>query len=412
MIANNPSPTDQMAPPPEIRDTPINWIKKNLFSPWYNGVITVAIAALVLNFFNGFLRWAINTNGDPQKAQWDVISANLSVFTAGRYPDEYYWRLWIAFGIVAILGGLSWGVVARGVQLFSRNVLIGLAIAALICFLVPTPVFPGRILLVVMLTFVASSAWLGQQLGRKVPQLGQYTSFVWLGSFLIYLWLIGGNLGLEPVSTSEWGGIMLTVFLAVISILLCFPIGVVMALGRQSELPVVRGLAVAYIEIIRGIPLIAILFMGQVLVPLFLPEGMRPDRVLRAVVGLTLFSSAYLAENVRGGLQSIPRGQQEAAQALGLSSPLTVIFVVLPQALKAVIPAIVGQFISLFQDTTLLSIVGLEELLGMSRSILANPSFIGRYAEVYLFVGVLYWFFCYAMSSASRYVEKKLNTEH
>jgi general L-amino acid transport system permease protein len=175
---------------------------------------------------------------------------------------------------------------------------------------------------------------------------------------------------------------------------------------------VVRLFSVLYIEVIRGIPLIAILFMGQVIIPLFLPEGMRPDRVLRAIVGLTLFSSAYLAENVRGGLQSIPKGQEEAAKALGLNPPLTVSLIVLPQALKAVIPAIVGQFISLFQDTTLLSIVGLEELLGMSRSILANPNFIGRYSEVYLFVGLLYWIFCYAMSLGSRYVEKKLNTGH
>ncbi|MGB0562720.1 MAG: amino acid ABC transporter permease [Spirulinaceae cyanobacterium] len=402
----------QMAPPPEIRDTPLNWVKKNLLTPWYNAVITLVILGLGGLLLKNFLSWAINPTGDQSKAQWDVIPANLSVFAAGRYPDENYWRLWVALGIVAILAGLSWGVVARGMKLFSRNVLIGLAVAALFCFLVPTPVVPWRLLLVLMLGLIAGSAWLGQQLGRKVPALGQYTAFSWLGSFLVYLWLIGGNLGLAPVSTSEWGGIMLTVFLAVISILLCFPIGVVMALGRQSELPVVRWFSVAYIEIIRGIPLIAILFMGQVIVPLFLPEGMRPDRVLRAVVGLTLFSSAYLAENVRGGLQSIPRGQEEAAQALGLNPPLTVSFIILPQALKAVIPAIVGQFISLFQDTTLLAIVGLEELLGMSRSILANPNFIGRYAEVYLFVGILYWFFCYAMSAGSRYVEQRLNTEH
>ncbi|NEO85194.1 MAG: amino acid ABC transporter permease [Spirulina sp. SIO3F2] len=412
MIATPPPSTGPIAPPPEIRDTSLNWIKKNLLTPWYNALITLAIAGLAGLVLNNFLRWAINLDGDPNKAQWNVIPANLAIFAVGRYPDEQYWRLWIALGIVAILAGLSWGVVARSVKLFSRNVLIGLAIAACICFLIPVPISPWRLLSVTMLGLVAGSAWLGQQLGRKVPQLGQYTSFAWLGSFLIYLWLLGGNLGLEPVRTGEWGGIMLTVFLAIISILLCFPIGVTMALGRQSELPVVRWFSVAYIEVIRGIPLIAILFMGQVIVPLFLPEGMRPDRVLRAVVGLTLFSSAYLAENVRGGLQSIPRGQEEAAQALGLNAPLTVSLVVLPQALKAVIPAIVGQFISLFQDTTLLSIVGLEELLGMSRSILANPNFIGRYAEVYLFVGVLYWFFCYAMSSGSRYVEKRLNTEH
>jgi len=198
----------------------------------------------------------------------------------------------------------------------------------------------------------------------------------------------------------------------VVSILLCFPMGVLLALGRQSSLPIVRLFSVMYIEIIRGVPLIAILFIGQNMIPLFLPQGMRPDNVYRAILGLTLFSAAYLAENVRGGLQAIPRGQMEAAYALGLNPALTTLLIILPQALKISIPAIVGQFISLFQDTTLLSIVSILELLGISRSILANPSFIGRYWEVYLFIGVIYWLFCYLMSIGSRRIEASLNTEH
>lgn len=204
---------------------------------------------------------------------------------------------------------------------------------------------------------------------------------------------------------------MLTLFMSVISIVLSFPFGVILALGRQSMLPVIRWLSTIYIELIRGVPLISILFMGQVMIPLFLPEGMRPDRVLRAIVGLTLFTAAYLAENVRAGLQAVPRGQLEAARSLGLNAPLTLSLIVLPQAIKIAIPAIVGQFISLFQDTTLVSIVGLLELLGISRSILANPEFLGRYGEVYLFIGLIYWFFCYAMSVGSRKLEEKLNTE-
>nr|WP_245788866.1 amino acid ABC transporter permease [Spirulina major] len=400
------TPTSPALPPPDVRPTPANWVKQNLLTPWYNAAITVIIGGGFLWLAYGFLVWVFT------QAQWQVIPANLAIFTTGRYPDEQYWRLWVAVGIIVTLAGISWGVVARNVTLFSRNVLIGLGVAAVICFIIPIPVVPWRSLVVFMLVLLAATAWSGQQLGKKVPKLGQYTTFAWLGSFFVYLWLISGNLGLEPVKTNEWGGVVLTVFMAVVSIAICFPFGVTLALGRQSDLPVVRLFSVLYIEIVRGIPLIAILFMGQVIIPLFLPEGMRPDRVLRAIVGLTLFSSAYLAENVRGGLQSIPKGQEEAAKALGLNSPLTVSLIVLPQAVKAVIPAIVGQFISLFQDTTLLSIVGLEELLGMSRSILANPSFIGRYSEVYLFVGLLYWIFCYAMSLGSRYVEKKLNTGH
>ncbi|ESA32605.1 amino acid abc transporter permease [Leptolyngbya sp. Heron Island J] len=222
---------------------------------------------------------------------------------------------------------------------------------------------------------------------------------------------VGGFFGLPPIGTNNWGGLTLTLFLAITGIALCFPIGVLMALGRRSNLPIIKGLSVAYIELIRGVPLISILFMGQVMIPLFLPEGVRPDNIVRAIVGLTLFSSAYLAENVRAGLQAIPRGQFEAAASLGLNNPLTLALIVLPQALKTAIPAIVGQFISLFQDTTLLGIVGLVELLGISNSILANPNYLGDYAEAYLFIALLYWFFCYAMSLGSRRIEQALNTE-
>lgn len=183
-----------------------------------------------------------------------------------------------------------------------------------------------------------------------------------------------------------------------------------MALGRRSQLPIIRWLSVAYIEVIRGLPLITILFASQLLVPLALPPGVRTDRVMRAIVGFTLFSAAYLAENVRGGLQSVPRGQSEAANALGMNPLLTTSLIVLPQALKAVIPTIVGQFISLFKDTSLLAIVGLAELLGMGQAILANPQYLGRNWEIYLFIGLIYFVCCYAMSSASRRLEKQLGS--
>jgi general L-amino acid transport system permease protein len=171
---------------------------------------------------------------------------------------------------------------------------------------------------------------------------------------------------------------------------------------------VIRWLSIAYIEIIRGLPLVTILFASQLLVPLALPPGIRTDRVMRAIVGLTLFSAAYLAENVRGGLQAVPRGQAEAAKALGMNPLLTTSLIVLPQALKAVIPTIVGQFISLFKDTSLLAIVGLAELLGMGQAILANPQYIGLNKEVFLFIGLIYFLCCYAMSWASQRLEKQL----
>ncbi|MEC4987035.1 MAG: amino acid ABC transporter permease [Oscillatoria sp. PMC 1076.18] len=354
------------------------------------------------------------------QAKWAVISANLSLFFVGRFPKDEYWRLWLILGIIIFLSGLTWGTLARNSpKLFSINSLIGLtltglvilSVTGLIVVLLPISIF-YRFLLLGMVVFLVATAWGGKQIARKIPNLAKWLPFAWFLSFFIVLWLMTGGVILESVSTNNWGGLLLTVYMAVVGIVLCFPFGVILALGRQSTLPVIRWLCTLYIEIIRGVPLITILFMGQVMLPFFLPADWRPDRVLRAIVGLTMFSAAYLAENVRGGLQSIPRGQTEAAKALGLNTPLSLILIVLPQALKSVIPAIVGQFISLFQDTTLLAIVGLVELLGISRSILANPRYIGRYAEVYLFIGVMYWLICFAMSQASKRLEKQLNVDN
>jgi general L-amino acid transport system permease protein len=193
---------------------------------------------------------------------------------------------------------------------------------------------------------------------------------------------------------------------AVVSIALSFPLGVLLALGRQSKLPAIHWLSIVYIELIRGLPLIGILFMAQIMLPLVLPSDMVLDQVWRAIAGYTIFTASYLAENVRGGLQSVPSGQTEAAKALGLNSLLVITLIILPQALRAVIPTIVGQFISLYKDTSLLTIVSLVDLLGISQSILANPKYVGRSAEIYLFIGLIYWIFCYSMSLASRKLEK------
>ena len=241
---------------------------------------------------------------------------------------------------------------------------------------------------------------LGKRISRGLP-------IFWFLTFFSILWLLSGGWGLKPVSTNLWNGLLLTLLMAGISIVLSFPIGVLLALGRRSDLPVIRTLCVLYIETIRGLPLIGILFMSQVMLPLVLPTQVQLDSVLRAIAGLTLFSAAYLAENVRGGLQSIPKGQIEAAQALGFHSALILSLIVLPQALRAVIPAIVGQFIGLFKDTSLLSIVGLVELTGIARSILSQPQFLGRYAEVYLFIAAIYWLFCYLMSLGSKRLEQQ-----
>jgi general L-amino acid transport system permease protein len=213
---------------------------------------------------------------------------------------------------------------------------------------------------------------------------------------------------MPTVSTTLWGGLLLTFMLAIVGIALSFPFGVLLALGRRSTMPAVRVLSTAYIEVVRGVPLVTILFLGAIMLPLFLPAEIRIDQVVRAMIAITLFSAAYVAENVRGGLQAIPSGQVEAAHALGLNTVQLNLFIVLPQALRAVIPANVGLFISLLKDTTLVSIIGLLELLGIGRAVLAQPQWFGAQLEVYAFVATVFFVLCYTMSQASYRLEAAL----
>ena len=229
---------------------------------------------------------------------------------------------------------------------------------------------------------------------------------------IIAFFLLVGGLGLPHVETDKFGGLMLTVVIGVTGIVGSLPIGVVLALGRRSEMPVIRVICVAFIEFIRGVPLITILFMGSNMLPLFLPEGVNFDKLLRALIAVTLFSSAYMAEVVRGGLQAIPKGQYEGAMALGLSYWKMMGLIVLPQALKIVIPGIVSSFIGLFKDTTLVSIIGLFDLLLVGKSAITDQKWIGLVAETYAFVGVLYFIFCFSMARYSVWLEEKLHTGH
>jgi general L-amino acid transport system permease protein len=381
--------------------TPLEWIKENLFSDWFNSLLTLVSVGLIYWIGKGLIVWGLT------QAQWSVVGANFRLFFVGRYPIDQAWRLWFLLAMISALSGLAWGVWGR----FSR--MVGIAIASLsvaLAILVPVEL-SSRIWIVSTAVLVAAGFGLGQRL-KSVKYVSLGISFLWLLSLPIALWLIGGGLRiLAPIEVNLWNGLLLTILIAVIGIVASFPLGVLLALGRQSTMPVIRWFCILYIEIVRGLPLVGILFMAQVMLPLFLPTGVNLDQVLRVITAFVLFSAAYLAENVRGGLQSVPRGQIEAAKALGLGTPLIILFIVLPQALKAVIPAIVGQFIGLLKDTSLVSIVGLVELMGISRSILSQPDFIGRNAEVYLFIGLIYWVFCYAMSQGSQKLEKVLNSD-
>lgn len=392
-----------LLPPTAESPTPWNWARKNLFSTWYNSLLTVVCLLVIFQAVKGFIVWA------TLKAQWRVVEANLPLLFAGRYPRDLHWRLWIVLGIITALSSLLGGILQRQKQPWNQSASIALGVMAAIAILLPVDPISRLWLIGILLLGVA-----GYGMGRQIPPpLLRWLPLAWVLSFPACLWLIKGGLGLQEVSTNDWGGLVLTLVTATLSIVLSFPLGVLLALGRQSSLPVVRLFSILYIEIVRGLPLIGILFLGQVMLQFFLPPGTpKLDRVVRAIAALTLFSAAYLAENVRGGLQAVPRGQVEAARSLGLRTPLVIIFIVLPQALRAVIPAIVGQFIGLFKDTSLLALFGILELTGISRSILANPLYIGRYGEIYVFIGIIYWLFCYSMSLASRKLEQTLGVGH
>jgi len=350
-------------PPPAATVGAIGWMRRNLFSSWFNALLTFASLYLVWLTVPPLLDWAIfdatlsgSTKQDcsGEGACWVFIKVHLSQFIYGFYPEDERWRVNLT-GILFLLGAV--------------------------------PALSDRVP------------------GRKWATL--YLLFVF--PLVAYALLVGGMFGLELVETPKWGGLMLTLVISVIGITASLPLGILLALGRRSRLPVVRVLSVCFIEIWRGVPLISVLFMASVMLPLFLPEGVTFDKLLRALIAVALFSAAYMAEVVRGGLQAVPRGQYEAAAALGLNYWKTMALIVLPQALKMVIPGIVNTFIGGFKDTTLVSIIGLFDLLGRVHTASTNALWLGLATEGYVFAGAVFWAFCFAMSRYSIHLERKLH---
>lgn len=378
---------------------PWTWAQKRLFHNWYNTLLTLGALSAIAWGLQNFLIWATT------KAQWVVIDTNLKLLLVGRFPNELLWRLWVVVGIIVVLGGLTWGRIQSAERPWNGSALLVFAGGAVLVAIAPITL-PSRLTLAGLIGLLLFSYWLGRSL---LTPISRWLPLAWVLSFPALFWLIKGGLGLQNVQTADLSGLLLTLFAAVICMVLAFPLGILLALGRQSTLLLVRFCSILYIEVLRGLPLIGVLFIALVMLPLVLPpQWEQPDSLLRGLAGLTLFSAAYMAEVVRGGLQSVPSGQLEAARALGLNPLLVIGLILLPQALRAIIPAMVGEFVGLFKETTLLSVFGLIELLGISASILANPEFIGRYAEVYLFAGVIYWLFCYGMSIASQRLESQL----
>ncbi|ALG74423.1 amino acid ABC transporter permease [Azospirillum thiophilum] len=341
---------------------PFGWAKDNLFNTPLNTALTVACLVLLWLVVPPAASWLLLNASwtgasseacrEAAGACWTVIAVKHRLIFFGTYPYDEQWRPFLACALfVAMLG-------ASGVRAFWRPWLAG--------------------------------AWALTLVGMGV-----------------LMW--GGVLGLSYVANDRWGGLPITLMLSVFSIALAFPLSILLALGRQSSLPAIRTVCVGFIETMRGVPLVSVLFMASVMFPLFLPEGVTVDKLLRALAGMTLFTAAYLAEAVRGGLQAIPRGQYEAADALGLSYWQKTALIVLPQALRIVIPPIVNQFISAFKDTSLVTIVGLYDLLTAATVATTDPEWRPYFAEVYIFAGLMFWIFCFSMSRYSQWLERLAN---
>jgi general L-amino acid transport system permease protein len=353
-------------PPPSKVFGPVAWMRANMFSSCLNTLLTLLALYLIYLIVPPILHWAIldanwvgTTRADCTKegACWVFIQQRFGQFMYGYYPPELRWRVDLAVCLAVI------GVAPLFISRFQHKAVYGLS------FLVAYPI-------------------------------------------IAYFLLHGGMLGLINVATSRWGGLMLTLVIATVGIAGALPLGIVLALGRRSNMPAVRVVCVTFIEFWRGVPLITVLFMSSVMLPLFLPEGMNFDKLLRALIGVILFQSAYVAEVVRGGLQAIPKGQYEAAAAMGLGYWRSMGLVILPQALKLVIPGIVNTFIALFKDTSLVIIIGLFDLLNSVKQAAADPKWLGMATEGYVFAALVFWIFCFGMSRYSMHLERKLDTGH
>jgi len=355
-IPPRPAPTDTSGA--------LAWLRANLFNDVRTGFATLVLGGLLLWFVPQFLNWSLFRAvwapdvqacraAEGLGACWGVIAEKYRLIIFGRYPFEQQWRPMVATALMLLV------LVASCMRVFWRPWLGGLWVALLLAFFV-----------------------------------------------LMY----GNTLGLAKVATDRWGGLPLTILLSTLSIVMAFPIALLVALGRRANLPAIRAFCTLYVELIRGVPLISVLFMASFMFPLFMPPGLTIDVLIRVLVGITLFTAAYLAEVIRGGLQAVPKGQIEAAATLGLSYWQTQRKIVLPQALAMVVPSIVNSFISTFKDTSLVSIVSLYELTGaMDMALNADANWKPFKLQGYLFIAIIYFIFCFSMSRYSQWVEKQVN---
>ncbi|OFW97300.1 MAG: hypothetical protein A3D94_19075 [Alphaproteobacteria bacterium RIFCSPHIGHO2_12_FULL_66_14] len=410
----------QLAPPVDDSGA-LGWIRRNLFSSWANGITTVVLIVAVGWILSWFLEWAVFTanftaaSGSECRAQgacWAIVGEKWRYIFFGSFPYEQHWRP--LFAVIAMLAML---ILSSDRRMWNWRLIVIWGVGSFITFLL---MFGEIHLPLSLFLFVALAVGaVGLILRRNIGAAGEmnaYRALAAIGLAGLVLRIAGilpaWSLAIAPLSyveTNLWGGLPVTLILATYGLVFAFPYGILLALGRRSELPLIKGLCVGFIELIRGVPLISLLIMASVMLPLFLPSGVTFDKFLRAQVAVILFAGAYIAEIIRGGLQSLPKGQFEAADAMGLNYVQKTALIVLPQALRVVIPPLINTFIGFFKDTSLVLIIGIFDFLNTANQALVDPNWAGFPGEIYLFAAFIYFIFCYSMSRYSKRLEIELN---
>ena len=410
----------QLAPP--VDDTGVlGWVRRNLFSSWLNGIVTVLLIVTIGWVLSWFLEWALFTANFTAAtgaecrgggACWALIREKYRYIFFGSFPYEQHWRP--LFAVIAMLAML---VLSADRRMWNWRLLVIWGLGSFVTFLLMFGQIHISLSLMLFIALVVGG--IGMTLRKAIAEpmeMNAYRALAAIGLIGLVLRIAGimpaWSLAIAPfsyVETSLWGGIPVTIILATYGLAFAFPYGVLLALGRRSNLPLIKGLCVGFIELIRGVPLISLLIMASVMLPLFLPSGTTIDKFLRAQVAVILFAGAYIAEVIRGGLQSLPKGQFEAADAMGLSYPQKTLLIILPQALRVVIPPLINTFIGFFKDTSLVLIIGIFDFLNTANGALVDPNWAGFPAEVYLFAAFVYFIFCFSMSRYSKYLEVELN---
>ncbi len=407
--------------PPVDETGPLGWARKNLFSSWGNGITTIVLIGAVGWILAWFLDWALFTANFTAStgaecrgsgACWALIREKYRYIFFGSFPYEQHWRP--LFAVIAMLAML---VMSADRRMWNWRLLVIWGVGSFVTFLLMFGQIHIPLSLILFVAVVGGAIGLTLRSALAAAnERAAYYALIGIGIVGLALRIAGvlpqWSIAIAPLSyveTSLWGGLPVTLILATYGLAFAFPYGILLALGRRSNLPLIKGLCVGFIELIRGVPLISLLIMASVMLPLFLPSGTTIDKFLRAQVAVILFAGAYIAEVIRGGLQSLPKGQFEAADAMGLNYLQKTLLIILPQALRVVIPPLINTFIGFFKDTSLVLIIGIFDFLNTANQALVDPNWAGFPGEVYLFAAFVYFIFCFSMSRYSKYLEVELN---